>query len=201
MSARSLRTYHRCVLPFSVLLVKLVEGISMRSAIVLLERSSVMPKHTWRDSSCRRTLMPIEVTRLIRTAWKSNQLEAAEQGSVVISLTLDGSSKDTPAVHSIQGQQKDFIGVFEVSFISPDRVKVTLREEECARHVGSPKRRTRPIALLRPWKPLRVLLNGRSGSYSGQYYLLREYHLALCTDPAPDRLGPTRFVDLQADLF
>ncbi len=91
----------------------------MRSAIVLLERSSVIPKYAWRDSSYRRTLMPIEVTRLIRSAWKSNQIEAAEQGSIAVSLTPDGSAKDTQAVHSIQGHQKDFIGVFEVSFISP----------------------------------------------------------------------------------
>jgi hypothetical protein len=173
----------------------------MRSAIVLLERSSLIPKHVWRDSSCRRTLMSIEVARLITNAWKSNQPEVAEHGSIVMSLQPDGSAKNAPSVHPIQGQQKDFIGVFDVSFISPDRVKVTLREEECARHVGSPKRRTRQIALLRPWKPIRVLLNGRSAGSSGQYYLLREYHLALCTDPAPDRLGPTRFVDLQADLF
>ena len=173
----------------------------MRSAIVLLERSSVIPKNVWRNSSCRRTLMPIEVTHLIASTWKSNRREAAEQGSIVMSLEPDGSARDTQAVHPIQGQQKDFIGVFEVSFISPDRVKMTLREEECARNVGSPGRRTRQIALLRPWKPIRVLLNGRSASYSGQYYLLREYHLALCTDPTPDRLGPTRFVNLQADLF
>lgn len=173
----------------------------MRSAIVLLERSSIIPKHAWRDSSCRRTLTPIEVTRLIRSAWKSNQTEASEQGSIVVSLTPDGSAGETQAIHPIQGQQKDFIGVFDVSFISPDQVKVTLREEECARRVGSPKRRTRQIALLRPWKPIRVLINGRSASYSGQYYQLREYHLALCTDPTPDSLAPTRFVDLQADLF
>jgi hypothetical protein len=173
----------------------------MRSAIVLLERSSVISKHVWRDTSCRRTLMPIEVEQLITSAWKSVQPEAAEQGSIVMSLRPDGAANDTQAVHKIQGQQKEFIGVFEVSFISPDRVRVTIREEECARHVGSPKRRTRQIAMLRPWKPIRVLLNGRSASHSGQYYFLQEYHLALCTDPTPDRLGPTRFVDLQADLF
>jgi hypothetical protein len=173
----------------------------MRSAIVLLERSSVVPKHVWRDSSFRRTLLPIEVTPLITGAWKSNQPEEADQGSIVISLKPDGSAKDSRAVHSIQGEQSDFIGVFQVSFISSDRVKVILREEECARHVGSPGRRTRQIALLRPWKPIRVLFNGRSAGHSGQFYLLREYHLALCTGPAPDRLEPTRLIDLQADLF
>lgn len=173
----------------------------MRSAIVLLERSSLIPKEVWRDSSCHRTFVPIEVAHLITSAWKSNQPAAAEQGAIVMSLQPDGSAKGPPSVHSIQGEQKDFIGVFDVSFVSTDRVKVTLREEECARKVGSPKRRTRQIALLRPWKPVRVLLNGRYASYSGQHYFLREYHIALCTGSPPDRLEPSRFVDLQADLF
>ena len=181
--------------------VNLIEGTSMRSAIVLLERSSLTPKDVWRESSCHRTLMPIEVSHLITSAWKSNQPAVAEQGSIVISLQPNGSAKDPPSVHPIQGEQKGFIGVFDVSFVSTDRVKVTLREEECARKVGSPKRRSRQIALLRPWKPVRVLLNGRSASHSGQYYLVREYHLALCTGPVPDQLEPPRFVDLQADLF
>ena len=172
----------------------------MRAAIVLLERSSLIPKPVWRDPCCRRTLMPIEVSRLITNAWKSNQAEVIEQASIVVSLQPDGSPK-RGSVHPIQGQQKDFIGVFDVSFLSLDRVTVTLRQEECARRVASPGHRTRQIALLRPWKPLRVLLNGRSASHLGQYYLLQEYHLALCTDPTPDRLGTPRFVDLQADLF
>jgi hypothetical protein len=183
--------------------VNLIEGDSMRSAIVLLERSSLIPKDMWRDPSCHRTLMPIEVSHLITNAWKSNQPAVAEKGSIVMSLQPDGSAKEPPSVHPIQGEQKDFIGVFDVSFISLDRVKVTLREEECARRVGSPRRNTRQIALLQPWKPLRVLVNGRSSGfgYSSQLYILREYHLALCADPAPDRLAAPRFVDLQADLF
>jgi hypothetical protein len=145
--------------------------------------------------------MPIEVAHLLTSAWKANQAAAYEKGSIVISLQWDGSSKSAPSVHPIQGEEKGFIGVFDVSFLLPDRVNVTLREEECSRQIGFPKRRTRQTALLRPWKPVRVLLNGRSSSYSGQHYLLREYHLALCTDPTPDDLGPTQLVDLQADLF
>jgi len=120
---------------------------------------------------------------------------------MVIQLQQDGSATDAPSIRPVQGQQKAFIGVFDVSFTSPDRVKVTLREEECARHLGTPHHRTRQIALLRPWKPLRVLLNGRCGSYSGQYYVLKEYHLVLCTGLTPERFGPTRCLDLQADLM
>lgn len=173
----------------------------MRSAIVVLERSSITPKHLWRESSYCRTLAPIEVRHVIRGAWETFQGEAAEQGAIAVSLALDGSAKDNQAVHAIQGQAKSFIGVFEASFISEDRVKVVLREEDCARRTGAPGRHTRQIALLRPWKPIRVLLNGRGADHSGQFYLMLEYHLALCTGPAPDDIGPARLVDLQVDLF
>lgn len=173
----------------------------MRSAIVLLERSSLIPKEVWRDPACKRTFMPIEVSHLVTNAWKSSRPATAERGSIVQLLQPDGSAKEPPSVRPLQGGQKEFIGVFDVSFVSPDRAKVTLREEECVRRVGSPRRHTRQIALLRPWQPVRVLLNGRSASYSGQYYLLREYHLALCTGDVPEQLDPPRFVDLQADLF
>jgi hypothetical protein len=81
--------------------VNLIEGTSMRSAIVLLERSSLIPKHVWRGSSCHRTLAPIEFAHLITNAWKLNQQAAAEQGSIVMSLQPDGSPKDTPSVHPI----------------------------------------------------------------------------------------------------
>ena len=68
--------------------------------------------------------MPIEVSHLITNAWKSNQPAVAEKGSIVMSLQPDGSAKEPPSVHPIQGEQKDFIGVFDVSFVSTDRVKV-----------------------------------------------------------------------------
>lgn len=173
----------------------------MRSALVLLERCSLAPKEVWRSPSFSRTLTPIQVDRSIINAWQSNWLGCTEQVSVVVSLGEDGSPNGLPFVHPIEGQQKDFIGVFDVSFTSADRVEVILREEQCASKLGSPKRRTRLLAVLRPWKPVRVLLNGRFDGYSGQNYLLLEYHLALCTGGVPDRLEPPRFVDLQADLF
>jgi|SRR5215471_792456 len=167
----------------------------------MLERSSLIPKDVWRDPSCRRTLLPIEVRRLITNAWNSNQDKAAEEASIIVSLDPDGSPKKLPSVHPMQGEQKNYIGVFDVAFISTDRVRVTLREEECALRVGLPKRRTRQIALLRPWRPVRILLNGRSSSYSGQHYLLREYHLALCSGSAPEHIQAPRLLDFQADLF
>jgi hypothetical protein len=173
----------------------------MRSCIVLLKRSLSMPKEVWREPACPRTLGQIDVEPLIKYAWRASQLERSEQGSIELSLRPDGSSEYAPSIHVIQGKQKAFIGVFDVTFVTTDRVKVTLSEEECSRQLGIPRRRTRQIGLLRPWKPIRVLVNGRSASYSGQYYYLQEYHFALCMEPTANRLGPTRLVDLQADLM
>lgn len=180
---------------------KLVESTSMRSAVVLLERGFMIPKDVWRDSSCRRTFMPIAVANLIIGAWKSNETAVAEQGALVMGLQRDGFANDLPSIHPMQGQQKTLIGVFAVSFVSANLVRVTLRGEECARTVGSPRQRTRQIALLRPWEPVRVLVNGRFGGSSGQHYFLREYHLALCSGSVPERVEAPRLVDLQADLF
>ena len=173
----------------------------MQSAVVLLERSSWVPKAIWRDHGFHRTLAPIEVSHLIANAWKSNQTEVAETGSIRMSLHADGSAKEPSSLHPMQASQRQIMGVFDVSFISIDQAKVTLREEECARRLGSPKRRTRQIALLRPWKPVRVLLNGRYASYSGQHYALHEFHLALCYGAPPEQLDQPRLIDLQADLF
>jgi len=173
----------------------------MRSFVVVLKRGLSIPKQVWREQSSLRTLGPIEVESLIKNAWQENRSKSAEQGFIELSLRLDGSSENAPSLHMIQGPQKAFIGVFDVSFCSTDKVQVTIREEACSSQLGTPRRRTRQIGLLQPWKPIRVLLNGRYGSSSGQYYLLQEYHLALCTEPAPDKLKLTRFVDLQADLM
>jgi len=173
----------------------------MKSAIILLERGTVIPKHIWRDPGCRRSLTAIDVEHLITDAWRSNNDAGDVHGSITVPLEADGSTKRHPLVQAIQSGQKGRIGVFDISFLAPDRVKVVLREETCLSRVGSPRRQTRQIALLRPWKLVRVLLNGRSSSYSGQHYLLWEYHLVLCSGPAPDRLGLPRLLDLQADLF
>ncbi len=173
----------------------------MQSAVMLLERNSVTPQQVWRDPALQRTLPPIDVTHLITAAWKSNQGVAIENGFITLALELDGSAKQNQPVRIVHGQQKIFSGVFEMIYMSQTEVKVTLREDECLRRLGSPKRATRQIALLRPWNVTRVLLNGRSASYSGQHYILCEYHLVLCRDPAPDWMGSARSIDLQEDLF
>ena len=173
----------------------------MRSAIVLLKRSLSIPKHEWCERSCNRTLLTIDIEPLIKNIWRASRPDMPEQSFVELCLQADGSQKNPASIHSIQGQQKAFIGDFGFSFVSSDRVKVMLREDKCSRQLGTPRRRARQISLLRPWKPVRVLLNGRAASSSGQHYILQEYHLALCDEPMPDLLDAARFVDLQADLM
>jgi hypothetical protein len=171
------------------------------TSILVLKRSLFVSKHEWRQDACHRTLIPIDVEHLLKSTWQGSQSQLPEQGSLELSLRTDGSPENAPSIHSIQGQQKAFIGVFDFSFMEGGKVKVMLREEQCSRQLGTPRRRTRQIALLRPWKPVRVLLNGRYASNSGQHYILQEYHFALCNEPAPARLETTRFVDLQADIM
>jgi len=164
-------------------------------------RSARIPKQTWRDPSCIRTLAPLDCGPTISHAWKSHQIEITGQCTIAIDLHPDGSPSHAPAIQPVRGSHPVFIGVFAVSFVSPEDAKITLREEECARILGVPRRPTRHIARLRPWKPVRILLNGRSANNSGQYYQIREYHFTLCTGSAPERIEPAQFLDLQADLI
>jgi hypothetical protein len=116
-------------------------------------------------------------------------------------MSLDGSPEKSQPLCPIKTQEKAYIGVFEVSISGTDEAHVTLSEEECLRQLGMPRRRTRPIGLLRPWNSLRILLNGRSSSQSDQFYCVREYHVTLCAHPAPDRMQLARLLDLQEYLF
>ena len=79
---------------------------------------------------------------LLRNLWHENRLETANQASVSISLSEDGSPQNAPTIHSIQGKQKALPGVFDAAFTSSDRVEVTLREEACGRELRTPRRRT-----------------------------------------------------------
>lgn len=173
----------------------------MRSTIVLLKRGLTVPKRVWREPSFQRRLAPIEVAPLIASAWNAGRSELLERSCLELSLQLDGSPESAPTIHPMQGNQKAGVAVFDVSFVAEDGARVILREEECSRQLGTPRRHTRQIGLLRPWKPVRILLNGRSASSSGQHYSLREYHLVLCNEPVPEQTERGRLVDLQADLM
>lgn len=173
----------------------------MESAIVLFERSLTVPKERWRDPAFDRTLHPLDIADLIRGAWHPNRTATARRGGIVIPLHPDGSPQSPPLLRPIQGQQSWFAGVFEFTYRTADSITVELREEECTRRLGNPARPSRRIAILDPWNPVRILLNGRTSSYSGQHYILRDYYATLCSDPVPDSLGPLKHVDLQENLF
>lgn len=117
-----------------------------------------------------------------------------------VNLQPDGSIESGPNVQPLQDKSKAYLGVFEFSFIEQDSVKVVLREDACSRKLGTPRRRTHQIACLKPWKPVRILLNGRIASTAGQFYRVLEYLLVLCDEAAPETMEEPKFVDLQADL-
>jgi hypothetical protein len=181
--------------------VKLVEGDLVPSVIMSLKRRLTFTKEMWREPFCHRTIAPSDTEPLIKSTWLTNQAELPAQGSLELALHPNGLPQHAPSIRTLQSQVQAVIGVFAVSFISDDRAKVVLSEEECSRQLGIPRRPSRQIALLQPWRPVRVLLNGRTASHWGQHYLVDEYHLTLCTEPMPDRLDAPRIVDLQANLL
>jgi hypothetical protein len=172
----------------------------VKSPVAVLQCKVILSKQAWRDPKCKRTLETIDLESILRDVWQAHWTAAPDRGFLAVTLLADGSPENAALVHPIAERRSGRIGVFDLWYLSPDRVRVTLREEACTHQLGSPRRRTRQIAILQPWKPVRVLLNGRYSSYSGQYYSLLDYYLVLLTESFPLCLQTTRFVDLQADL-
>jgi len=78
-------------------------------------------------------------------------------------------------------------------------VAVWLDELRCL-SLGTPRRKERRLAILKPWAPVLVLLNGRAASYSGQCYNVVEYRLLLRYGPPPLEIPEPKVIDLQAAL-
>lgn len=89
--------------------------------------------------------------------------------------------------------------VFRLYPYGESRVAVWLDEKRCA-SLGTPRRKGRRLALLKPWSPVKVLLNGRAAYNSGQYYNVVEYRLLLRLGPAPSEMPEAKVIDLQAAL-
>ncbi len=89
--------------------------------------------------------------------------------------------------------------VFRLYPYGESRVAVWLDEKRCA-SLGTPLRKGRRLALLKPWAPVNVLLNGRAAYNSGQYYNVVEYRLLLRHGAAPPELPAAKVIDLQAAL-
>lgn len=156
-----------------------------------------MPKPVWRDPATRRTLSPIEIESHVLTGWRAWRGRPRQAGLVELELSLDGSTIEECSARA--AQPHDFSGVFDFDF-DAEEVAVELKEEACRRELGVPTRVTRRIAILRPWRPVRVLLNGKADYHTQRWYYLREYHLVLCQPPVPESALEVRFVDLQEDL-
>ncbi len=172
----------------------------MPSAVVILERSSAIPKDRWRSATQSRTWPSLDVRHIFTQLWQQHQAHLPASSYLSLALDADGALPTVTAPNPLAGARRAQVGVFDIAFVAPDEVEVTLLEMACRQKLGTPPRATRQIALLRPWQVIRVLLNGRHSSYSGQTYYLREYHLALCTEPLPTALVALREIDLQAGL-
>jgi len=76
--------------------------------------------------------------------------------AIAIDLHPDGSPADAPSVQPLLGDPV-FVGVFAGSVVTHEEVNVTLRKGECIPRLVAPRRPTRPVARLQPWKSLRIL--------------------------------------------
>lgn len=150
-----------------------------KASVLVVARRLVMTKEEWRERTRERTLPPFSLVPFL-----------GEDGSLLVSP--DGLRVEERTAFAAPG----FIGVFAVR----GSFAVELREEACSSLFGSPRRATRRIAVLRPWQPVRVILNGRRANYSGQTYTVGDYHFVLRAGLVPEALAPARLVDLQADL-
>ena len=160
-----------------------------------------MPKAEWRLPSTRRTLDPIAVEPLVRSAlgaWRSNPVSPA---LIQTEVSLDGGEARAPVVR--KAKPIDHSGVFRVRLVDGG-VKIRILEEACRRELQVPRRPSQHLATLAFWKPVRVLLNGKYDSTAGRFYVLQDYHIVLSddSDSAEGKLSSEiQFFDLQADLF
>lgn len=104
-------------------------------------------------------------------------------------------SCETPKLIALRPGQSARTGVFRLNW-DEDRLHVMLWEEACLSQLGIPRRPTRLLARLEAGRPLRVRLNGRHASYSGQTYTLAEY-LILVEEPSLTE----KLIDLNEDLL
>ena len=176
----------------------LVSGV--QDTILILRRSVQMPKHLWRQPSTCRTLLPILLEPIVGQALQGRTSHhPTGYGVVEAELSIDGDhlEKRTERTGRIK---KDWSGVFNVITVC-GQVKLSLSQEACHREVYTPRRSTQHLATLKPWEPIRALLNGKADWSSGRYFYLQDYHVLLCRGEQPSQLSATRTYDFQADLF
>lgn len=165
----------------------------MSFALIVVSRGVTFSKDEWRRPGMRRTLVAIETRPIAEGLYRGLTLGAEP---LVCKAELEGTAIARQSV----GPLKRHHGVFELAVRDDGTVRLTLREEACSALYGTPRRHTQTVATLAAWRTVRVLLNGRLSSYSGQTYRVHEYCWTLCAGESPEPWPESVTVDLQADL-
>lgn len=166
-----------------------------RVALVILKRSVSMSKSQWRSSSTRRTLDPIAIEDFVSSAfaeWQSNPISPA----IVESQIKSDDQLDCLPVR--KAEQTESSGVFLLQFVAGG-VRLRISEEGCRKECCRPRQLSQYLTTLEPWKPVRVLLNGKGHTWDDPYYVLQDYHLVLCDNTERKKHAPQLF-DLQINL-
>jgi len=165
----------------------------MSFAVIVVSRGVALTKDEWRRPGLRRRLEPLRVGPVVEGLYRGLTLGA---GPLVCAAELEGAA----ILRQNSGLLQRHHGVFEIASREDGAVRLRLREEACSALYGTPRRQTQTMATLAPWRTVRVLLNGRLSSYSGQTYRVHEYCWTLCAGEPPERWPEAVTVDLQADL-
>ncbi|MBL8235071.1 MAG: hypothetical protein JNL98_41600 [Bryobacterales bacterium] len=131
----------------------------------------------------------------------SPQTAPAPEGNVIVDAEI---SQDCTHLAKLFARTattaREFQGALALTF-NDGRVKLALNSEACRRELFTPRRPSQHLGTLKPWEPVRVILNGKADWSSGRFYYLQDYHVILCDGPQPQTLPVARTFDLQAHLF
>lgn len=102
---------------------------------------------------------------------------------------------EAPKLLALRPGQSIRTGVFRLHW-EEERLHVMLWEEACLSVLGTPRRPTRLLARLEEGRKLRVRLNGRYASTSGQTYTLAEYMVLIGRASLEEK-----FINLDEDIL
>jgi len=157
-----------------------------------------MTKDLWRVSSTCRTLQPLTLEPLVSAALSDTTCEAPPANLIEYEVSADSSAIQSRISRRLK--EHDSAGVFDLA-IAGEAVRMRLSQEACRREVYTPRRSSQFLASLKPWEPIRVILNGKADWSSGRFYYLQDYHVILCSPVGSYVLLTVRTFDFQADLI
>lgn len=168
------------------------------STVILVKRVLWMPKSVWRSAQTRRTLPSMETETLIQSILRRLHKDLKTPALVEVQVSTDNGEPRIEKILEANCPSSDQLLNFKWN--EEGGIDVVLREEGCLRAVGVPRRSTRRIAILQPWRPMRIILNGFFGGYHERWYCLSDRLMILCDHEPPQSLVETHVVDLQGDL-